>query len=565
MTVTLRNTKGSQLTHTELDANFTTLQAADTAAAAALAASTGASLVGITQSGTGAVSEAVQAALRRIVYPEQYGAVGDGVTDDSTAWQNAINTGKQVVGSRSATYLLTGLTVSTKSQLIDFGGALLRLKAAGSWILKSIDVDNIEIKNARLDMNSVANAKGIWHNGGWNLTVDNISSNDLLANTVASSYEIYIDVGTRGAYVSSYNNIAIKQPKIVGTLMASNAVTTISFRNLQCTNGAPDIREAFGINFYSPVIQNTTSAFILKNCSSITSYGGDIEGAITNLIDASAGGVSDVSIIGPNCAVSTILGSISGRFRFEPFGNAAWQLQGSISPVTTNTVDGIYQTTLLPAGAGVTGGRLVHSGTVGTVNATGVIWEYVSVNSIGPLVGRYALRVNHGGQLLETMVILNDQISVGNNPGDPTADIDTKGSTLRLRTSRTPASPTATAVLGEFCADAAFLYEATGANTWRRVPLLNTVSADRGDAGATLTVGSSDKTAYWNTALTAGRTVTLSTTGVWNGDEFHVVRSAASTGAFNLDVGGLKNLTAGQWCDVQYNGTAWVLTRFGSL
>jgi hypothetical protein len=93
------------------------------------------------------------------------------------------------------------------------------------------------------------------------------------------------------------------------------------------------------------------------------------------------------------------------------------------------------------------------------------------------------------------------------------------------------------------------------------------VSADYGDADATLAAANDPVTAVWNTALTGNRAVTLSTTGAFNGAKFRIVRSAAATGAFNLNVGTgpLKALTAGQWCDVQYNGSAWVLTAAGSL
>lgn len=45
--------------------------------------------------------------------------------------------------------------------------------------------------------------------------------------------------------------------------------------------------------------------------------------------------------------------------------------------------------------------------------------------------------------------------------------------------------------------------------------------------------------------------------------KFRVTREAG--GAFNTDVGGLKNLAADQWCDVEYDGSSWVLTAFGSL
>lgn len=89
----------------------------------------------------------------------------------------------------------------------------------------------------------------------------------------------------------------------------------------------------------------------------------------------------------------------------------------------------------------------------------------------------------------------------------------------------------------------------------------------RGDVAATLTAGVDNLTQLWNTPLTAPRAVTLSTTGVWAGARFRIVRSAAATGAFNLNVGTgpLKALAVGQWCDVEYVGSAWVLTGFGSL
>lgn len=91
------------------------------------------------------------------------------------------------------------------------------------------------------------------------------------------------------------------------------------------------------------------------------------------------------------------------------------------------------------------------------------------------------------------------------------------------------------------------------------------VSADRGDAGATLTAGTDETTQRWATTLTADRTVTLSTTGAVNGDRFRIVRTGL--GAFTLDVGGLKTIASATaaWADVEFNGSAWVLTGYGTL
>ncbi len=85
------------------------------------------------------------------------------------------------------------------------------------------------------------------------------------------------------------------------------------------------------------------------------------------------------------------------------------------------------------------------------------------------------------------------------------------------------------------------------------------------DANYTLTPGTSARQVFQTAAITANRTITLSTTGVWLGATFRVTRKATSTGAFTLSVGGLKTLAVSQWAEVVYDGSAWTLAAFGSL
>lgn len=90
------------------------------------------------------------------------------------------------------------------------------------------------------------------------------------------------------------------------------------------------------------------------------------------------------------------------------------------------------------------------------------------------------------------------------------------------------------------------------------------VGANRGDVSLTLDPTSDSGIQVFDSALTANRTVTLGTATAALGDSFKIKRTGA--GAFNLDVGGIKTLTAaGQWCEVAYGGAGWELISAGTL
>jgi hypothetical protein len=105
--------------------------------------SIGASLIGFIQSGSGAVAGTVQEELRRHVWAEQFGAVGDGVTINSTAFLNAKNRvaagGTLEIGP--GTFLInsdTALLISAANITIKGQRGSTILKAANGANLSSI-------------------------------------------------------------------------------------------------------------------------------------------------------------------------------------------------------------------------------------------------------------------------------------------------------------------------------------------------------------------------------------------------------------------------------------------
>lgn len=117
------------------------------------------------------------------------------------------------------------------------------------------------------------------------------------------------------------------------------------------------------------------------------------------------------------------------------------------------------------------------------------------------------------------------------------------------------------------------LYSKPPAGSWRLIGRMgNGNVVVRGDEDTALAVSAGatsaiDKTVVlYDTELTEARAVTLATALAHEGMSWRIVRQATATGAFDLDVGGLKTLGgASEWCDVVFDGTSWVLTAYGAL
>ena len=93
-----------------------------------LANNSGASVVGYTQGGSGASDRTVQSKLRDIVSVKDFGAVGDGVTDDTAAIQAALDAHDNVFVP-AGTHRCDGTIVIAQNKTLVVEGSLYRLSA----------------------------------------------------------------------------------------------------------------------------------------------------------------------------------------------------------------------------------------------------------------------------------------------------------------------------------------------------------------------------------------------------------------------------------------------------
>lgn len=142
----------------------------DTAATAGVSVSAGASVAVVTggktiqtpmstfgslgdflQSGAGAVSRTFQDKDRDIVSVKDFGAVGDGITNDAAAVQAAIDTGKSVYFPEGTYFLGTFSTASTevavltitgKSHVKYYGPGILQVTSGSTCVPKILTIDN---------------------------------------------------------------------------------------------------------------------------------------------------------------------------------------------------------------------------------------------------------------------------------------------------------------------------------------------------------------------------------------------------------------------------------------
>jgi hypothetical protein len=195
-------------------------------------------------------------------------------------------------------------------------------------------------------------------------------------------------------------------------------------------------------------------------------------------------------------------------------------------------------------------------GAISAIRIEGLSFQTVTVNGQGALVrlpaSSTAVESSVTGLSLDSVTVASGALwGIASTSGGASGDMSP---IVQLSCSGT---------IGQF-----FPYDTTS-TLWgiRRATRFRT-SADRGDASVTLVPGVDAGIQRFNTALTANRTITLGgsfTAGtVANGDEFVIVRT--DTASFTLNVGGLVTFASGQggtvrvrWVADGSSGGAWTL------
>jgi hypothetical protein len=175
-----------------------------------LSGSTGSALVGYISSATGATSRTVQAKLRDFVSVKDFGAVGDGVADDTAAITAAIGSGALQIYFPPGTYNTSGghsLNGRNGLQLIGagVGAAILNITHASNnlFTIGATVTNNLLISGFTVTSTSVTRT------GGWVFAVlDAYNSTGALSNSNIRDLQIMKQVN--GLWIAKYQFVNVE-------------------------------------------------------------------------------------------------------------------------------------------------------------------------------------------------------------------------------------------------------------------------------------------------------------------------------------------------------------------
>lgn len=485
------------------------------------------------QSGAGAVTRTQTAKLKESVSVKDFGAVGDGVTDDTAAVQAFLNACQDKRG-----YMPPGIYKITSA---------LTLQPQYSYNIEGATYDNSGVTGTVIYNAGTGNAIYITNEPFTTNYDSQIRFANLTVKGNASSLNGFyvqhcmiflenvwsINNGTNGMYLERGYSSSFRQ-----AVFANNG-----------QNGLQINRAANAIHFDHCIFNgNGTAGGGYAGCNISGAVADYNYGMAFSACDFTGNGNSSAS--GYGCIVQYARGANFVGCYFE--NNKTYNMYGDSTTNNLNVIGCYFQdsnTSLV----GIDGLAYLNNTHQYVINATGV-----------------TITGGMPSSRLRTYVYGNTYM------GGATSSI-TAGASENIETFYSSAPSGGTWLRGDIVwnntagsggATVGWVCTVPGTpGTWLPLNQIPYTYANVGDADITLTPYSSFTTNLYQSPITANRNVTLSTTGATSGIRFRVVRTAGATGAFSVNVGSgpLKALSSGQWCDVEYTGSTWMLVAFGSL
>lgn len=251
--------------------------------------------VNFLQAGTGAVTRTVQAKLRDVVSVKDFGAVGDGVTDDRTAFQNAINSGAQTVYVPLGTYKIAS-TLNITQEVMIIGsatmGCILNFTGTGRGFYVRGPVGSEYIENAvfqNLTINGTASATDAFYCDPilyctfGNLYIKNFGGNGIVLN---------------GSYFNKISGCNIRSNSGAGIVVQNSSNANSIDSTTTSYNGTSGLRflDSAGLSLVSFDSEaNTGYGILIEGSSELYMHGGWIEGNTVGGIRAFTSATSNIS------------------------------------------------------------------------------------------------------------------------------------------------------------------------------------------------------------------------------------------------------------------------------
>ena len=281
--------------------------------------------------GTAQLTRTVQAKLRDSVSVKDFGAIGDGTTDDTAAFAAAIAASKQIY-MPIGTYLVSSIVFNTSGLSgVTFTGAsttqtIIKGTVAATDLFSVYGTNNqINVfERFTLDMSlmsNVATSRGLYLSRTWGNSFRNVN----VKNSGSNAISCYLATGT---YTSIFDNCDFGSGSGVVKLQGislSDAVTTITF--IGCSFGSMISDNAVSITLLQPIVQGALDKFVLSNTVGFSILNGDIEGTGTYLVLGSSVGhlaSSNNQLVGFTGTYSS--GTFIGGYLMDQYGGTPFTL-----------------------------------------------------------------------------------------------------------------------------------------------------------------------------------------------------------------------------------------------